>query len=138
MAKYQLLQIVKGEETVLLDTKSKRLIKKKWNRDGMFRIRIDGEILLIFEAELFVAGKLKKRKVVVKPAVKKAPPAILDSRKKAVLLIDKNGNVVRRYPTVTAAAEANGYYSRSAVALSCNTGNPTKAGLRFKWEKEES
>lgn len=137
MAKYQLLQIVKGEETVLLDTKSKRLIKKKWDRDGKFRIRIDGEILLIYEAELFVAGKLKRR-VVVKPAVKKAPPALLDSRKKAVLLIDKDGNVVRRYPTVTAAAEANGYYSRSAVALSCNTGNPTKAGLRFKWEKEES
>lgn len=137
MAKYQLLQIVKGEETVLLDTKSKRLIKKKWDRDGNFRIRINGEILLIFEAELFVAGKLNKRKVVLKPAVKQAPPALLDSRKKAVLLIDKDGNVVRRYPTVTAAAEANGYRSRSAVKLSCNTGNPTKAGLRFKWEVAE-
>lgn len=134
MAKYQLLQIIKGEETVLLDTKSKRLIKKKWDRDGNFRIRIDGEILLIYEAELFVAGKLKKRKVVVKPTVKKAPPA----NRKRVVLIDKDGNVVRRYPTVTAAAKANGYYSRSPVKLSCNTGNPTKAGLRFKWEKEES
>ena len=140
MAKYQLLQIVKGQETILLDTDKKREIKRKWDKDAMLRIRMNGEILLIYEAELFIAGKLNKRKnpVEVQIVKKNAPPALLDSRKKAVLLIDKDGNVLRRYPTVTAAAEANGYFSRSAIALSCNSGNPTKLGLRFKWEKEES
>ncbi len=58
MARYEIVQIICGVETVLLDTtdaaRTKRIYRKFFNEKRNVRLRVNGDILSIHEADEFV------------------------------------------------------------------------------------
>lgn len=131
MAKYQLLQIKNREETVLVDSDKKRDVRKRYYRDGLFRIRVDGKILRIFEADAWAAGKR-----IPKPAQDpKSPERVkrVGNGERAVALIDAEGNVLKQYKTLKDAAKESGYKTCDSVRTACESGRPTSNGKRYRW-----
>lgn len=131
MAKYQLLQIKNREETVLVDSDKKRDVRKRYYRDGLFRIRVDGKILRIFEADAWAAGKR-----IPKPAQDPNSPEKVKrvgNGERAVALIDAEGNVLKQYKTLKDAAKESGYKTCGSVKAACDSGQPTSNGKRYRW-----
>ena len=127
--RYQLLQIREGIETILLDTDSKKEIRKHYDRDDMLRIRVYGQTLLIFQAEDWL-NNLPIREYKEAAAPKRH---VIDcGHSKPVMLITDDGAEIQRFKSLTKAAAA-GFGSRWDIRNSCEAGKPTLKGYMFRW-----
>lgn len=122
--KYQLLQIRQGVETILLDTDSKNEIRKHYHWYGLCRIRVEGRMLLIFQAEDWL-NNLPIRDYRVK--------RYNEHLERPVIQKDKDGNVIARYHSIAEAAKATGNRSANNVMRACKTGHATRSGLWFEY-----
>lgn len=126
--KYQLLQITDGVECILHESDKAYEIKRRYDIDGMQRIRIDGKMLLIFQAWDWVNGKpIREYKS------RQAPPKLLTTTRKKVNLVDADGNILKQYNSVTTAAVENGYCRFHDITNSCNRNSMTRSGQFFQW-----
>lgn len=129
--RYQLLQISNGVEKILLDTDSKREIRERFYYDGLFRIRVDGKTLLMYQAEAWLNNRpIREYKEAV--VEKKRKVAKDNGKCKPVILITPGGIEVQRFKSLSAAEEM-GHGSKKSISRSCNTGKPTANGLLFRW-----
>lgn len=134
MAKYELLQIACGKETVLYTSDKPKDIKRRYDQDKLQRIRIDGKMLLIYQAFDWVQGRPIKE---YKP--KKAKVKVESSNPhnwKPVIKINSWGSTIKRFKSLTDAAVECGYGSAYDITKACNTGLPTSRGDFFKWGAE--
>ena len=120
--KYQLLQIREGKESVLLDTDSKQEIRNHYDRDDMLRIRVDGQTLLIFQAEGWLNNRPIRDYRVKRPSYE-------------IPVIQKNekGEEIARFHSVAEAARETGCKSVNNVTRACRTGRATRSGLWFAY-----
>ena len=120
--RYQLLQIKNGKETVLLDTDSKQEIRNHYDRDDMLRIRVDGRILLIFQAEDWLNNLPIREYRIKRPSIE-------------IPVIQKNeaGEEIARFHSVAEAARETGCKSVNNVTRACRTGRATRTGLWFAY-----
>ena len=122
--KYQLLQIINGVENIIYESDKAYEIKRRYNIDGMQRIRIDGKMLLIFQAFDWAQDR---------PIREYKPPKQQVNKYKKVNLVDNDGNILKQYDTMKSAMKDNGYKSFYVIANSCNRGVATKRGHFFQW-----
>lgn len=120
--RYQLLQIKNGKETVLLDTDSKQEIRNHYDRDDMLRIRVDGQTLLIFQAEDWLNNRPIREYRVKRPSYE-------------IPVIQKNekGEEIARFHSVAEAARETGCKSVNNVTRACRTGRATRSGMWFAY-----
>lgn len=126
--RYQLLQIINGVENIIYESDKAYEIKRRYDIDGMQRIRINGKTLLIFQAWDWVNGRpIREYKT------RKAPEKLLTTARKKVNLVDANGKIIARYDSVTTAAVENGYCRFHDITNACNRNCMTRAGQFFQW-----
>ena len=122
--KYQLLQIKNGVERILIDTDSKQEIRNHYDRDDMLRIRVDGQTLLIFQAEDWLNNLPIREYRVKRPN---------ESRERPVIQKNETGEEIARFHSVTEAARETGCKSIENVTRACRTGRATRTGLWFAY-----
>lgn len=129
--KYQLLQIINGVENIIYESDEAYEIKRRYNIDGMQRIKIGEKMLLIYQAFDWVQGRPIKE---YKP--KKAKIKVKSNNPhnwKPVIKINSWGSTIKRFKSLTDAAVDCGYGSAYDITKACNTGLPTSRGDYFKW-----
>lgn len=122
--KYQLLQIKNGVEHILIDTDSKQEIRDHYDRDDLCRIRVNGQTLLIFQAEDWLNNLPIREYRVKRPN---------ESSERAVIQKDRDGKEIARFHSITEAARATGCKSTNNVTRACRTGRATRSGLWFMY-----
>lgn len=111
MAKYELITIHAGKITVLLESETKQPVVKAYletYRRQYNRIRIEGEVLTIREADEFCGMKWQGLSMDWKAPVRKVKKERYIRQKykgRAVELLDDDGQVVAKYESITQAAE---------------------------------
>lgn len=118
MSRFQVLQIIKGEEHIILDTDDERKCKVTYLMSELARIRKDGKIMTINQADRYARMMEKKRKY------------------RKVNKLDRAGNVVAQYPSIVTAAKENGYSNACPVAKLCRNGGLSRSGFRYAFAEE--
>lgn len=127
--RYQLLQIVDGVEHIIYESDKAYEIKRRYDLEGMQRIRKDGKLLLIFQAWDWVNGRpIREHKNQRKTVVSER-----QCNRKKVNLVDANGKIIAHYDSVTTAAVENGYARFHDITNACNRNSMTRAGQFFQW-----